>query len=196
MAKKDKADKAPKASKPEKAAKGDTGGKLDRSEKKKGAKKKDLAGSGLLSASVTQVARAMRTRLSHGLSQSGLYPGQDGVIQLLAADDGMTPGALALRLGVKAPTMTRTIGRMEAQGFVTRHADDRDQRQTKVYLTGEGRNSLARIQAAMADCEREAIRGLSGKEVRQLVKLLTAIEDNLSNRPQAVREPVDLDEDD
>ena len=86
MAKKDKADK-------------------DRGEKKKG-KKKEPPASGVLSAAVTQVARALRTRLSHGLAQSGLYPGQDGVVQLLAQDDGQTPGALAQQLGVKAPTMT------------------------------------------------------------------------------------------
>lgn len=196
MAKKDKADKAPKAPKPEKAAKGENFGKPDRGEKKKGARKKDLAGSGALLSSLTQVARAMRTRLSHGLAESGLYPGQDGVVQLLAAEDGMTPGALAQRLGVKAPTMTRTIGRMEAQGFVSRHADDRDQRLTKVYLTDEGRSSLARIHAAMADCESQAILGFSGKEMRQLVRLLAAVEDNLSNRPVLDRVSVELDEDD
>ena len=40
----------------------------------------------------------------------------------LAETDGLTAGALAQKLGVKAPTMTRTIGRMEAQGFLERRA--------------------------------------------------------------------------
>lgn len=183
MAKKDKADKAAKAD------------KLDKADRPDKLKRKDLAGSGMVSSALTQVARALRTRLSHGLSESGLYPGQDGVVQLLAADDGMTPGALAQRLGVKAPTMTRTIGRMEAQGFVTRHTDDRDQRLTKVYLTDEGRRSLAQINATMAACELQAIRGLSGKEARQLIKFLAIVEDNLSDRPSAVRDAIDSDED-
>lgn len=160
MAKKDKADK-------------------DRGEKKKG-KKKQPPGSGVLCASITQVARAMRTRLSHGLAESGLYPGQDGVVQLLAQEDGQTPGALAHQLGVKAPTMTRTIGRMEAQGFVQRRTDDRDGRLTKVYLTDEGRGSVDRIAEAMADCEALAIEGLSGKELKSLIKLLSAIDGNLA----------------
>ena len=138
----------------------------------------------------------MRTRLSHGLAESGLYPGQDGVIQLLSADDGLTPGALAQRLGVKAPTMTRTIGRMEAQGFVFRRADDRDARLTKVFLTEEGRNSVDRIVGATADCEREATLGLSNKELRTLVKLLAAVEGNLSGKGSASRGADDLDEDD
>ena len=160
MAKKDKADK-------------------DRSEKKKG-KKKEPPASGVLSGAMTQVARALRTRLSHGLAESGLYPGQDGVVQLLAEEDGQTPGALAHQLGVKAPTMTRTIGRMEAQGFVMRRTDDRDGRLTKVYLTDEGRGSVAQIAAVTAACEGHALQGLSGKEVKILVKLLAVIEGNLS----------------
>ncbi|MBC2772208.1 MarR family transcriptional regulator [Rhizobium sp. AQ_MP] len=162
MAKKDKADK-------------------DRGEKKKG-KKKEPPAFGVLSATVTQVARSLRTRLSHGLSESGLYPGQDGVVQLLAQEDGQTPGALAHQLGVKAPTMTRTIGRMEAQGFVQRRTDDRDGRLTKVYLTDEGRGSVTRIAEAMVACESQAVKGLSAKELKTLVKLLAVIDDNLSGQ--------------
>lgn len=174
MAKKDKADK-------------------DRSEKKKG-KKKEPPASGVLSSAFIQAARAMRTRLSHGLAESGLYPGQEGVVQLLAQEDGQTPGALAHQLGVKAPTMTRTIGRMEAQGFVMRRTDDRDGRLTKVYLTDEGRGSVARIAEATSACETHAIQGLSGKELKTLVKLLTIIEGNLSG--QGVARSADLTDDD
>jgi DNA-binding MarR family transcriptional regulator len=162
MAKKDKVDK-------------------DRGEKKKG-KKKERPASGALSGAVTQVARALRTRLSHGLAECGLYPGQDGVVQLLAQEDGQTPGALAHQLGVKAPTMTRTIGRMEAQGFLLRRTDERDGRLTKVYLTDDGRGSVARIAAATAACEAQAIEGLSGKELKTLLKLLAVIDGNLSGQ--------------
>ncbi|NBB49454.1 MarR family transcriptional regulator [Rhizobium sp. CRIBSB] len=164
MAKKDKADKD----------------RSEKADKKKAGKKKEPPAPGVLSGTVTQVARALRTRLSHGLAESGLYPGQDGVVQLLAQDDGQTPGALAQQLGVKAPTMTRTIGRMEAQGFVMRRTDDRDGRLTKVYLTDEGRGSVARIAGATAACEAQALQGLSGKELKTLVKLLSVIDGNLS----------------
>lgn len=79
---------------------------------------------------MTQAARSMRTVLSRNLLEAGLYAGQDGVMLALAGEDGLTPGGLAQRLGVKAPTMTRTIGRMEAQGFLIRKADGGDQRLT------------------------------------------------------------------
>lgn len=185
MAKKDKADK-------ERADKD----KSEKAERKKASKKKEPAAPGTLANAVTQVARGMRTRLSHGLAESGLYPGQDGVIQLLSVEDGLTPGALAQRLGVKAPTMTRTIGRMEAQGFVFRRADDRDARLTKVHLTEEGRNTVERIAGATAECEQEAVRGLSNKELRTLVKLLAIVDGNLSGKVSLSRSANDVDEDD
>ncbi len=128
---------------------------------------------------ITQAARSMRTSLSRDLLEAGLYAGQDGVMRALAEEDGLTPGALAQRLGVKAPTMTRTVGRMEAQGFVTRRADGADQRLTKVYLTDAGRNSLERIARSVEACTDQALAGFSGKQMRQLLKLLKAVDDNL-----------------
>jgi len=160
--------------------------KKDKSEKKdKSRKKEELAEAlGELLPAMVQANRAMRTRLSRNLQDSGLYAGQDGVIQALAEEDGLTPGALAAKLGVKAPTMTRTIGRLEVQGFVDRRSDAGDARLTKVHLTDTGRATLAKIELAAGECSQQAIEGMSGKEVRTLVRLLRLATGNL----QAVQE--------
>lgn len=105
----------------------------------------------------------MRTALSHSLSESGLYAGQDGVILALAQEGSLTPGQIAQKLGVKAPTMTRTIGRMEAQGFVERSGDDEDGRVTLVKLTEAGLKSVDHINTSIADCGARAIEGLSAR---------------------------------
>ncbi|MNY56583.1 transcriptional regulator SlyA [compost metagenome] len=79
--------------------------------------------------------------------------------------------------------MTRTIGRMEAQGFVERRADGHDGRLTKVHLTENGLKSVESIGQSVADCGAMAVRGFSEKEVRTLLKLLRAVEHNL--QPEA-----------
>jgi DNA-binding MarR family transcriptional regulator len=149
--------------------------------KAKSGKKKELAALSAadLAPAITQAARSVRTALSRSISDSGLYAGQDGVILALSEDDGQTPGQLAARLGVKAPTMTRTIGRMEAQGFVERRADGHDGRLTKVHLTETGLRSVESIGQSVADCGAMAVNGFSEKEVRTLLKLLRAVEHNL-----------------
>ncbi len=151
------------------------------SKKSKSAKKKDQAEYTLadLSPALTQAARSMRTAMTRNLGDSGLYAGQDGVILALAEEDGLPAGSLAHKLGVKAPTITRTIGRMEAQGFVERRADADDARLTKVYLTDSGRNTVAQINASAQACDALATRGFSEKEIRTAVRLLKAIDNNL-----------------
>ncbi len=150
------------------------------SKKEKSQKKKDIAfNPEELAQSITQAARSMRTALSHNLAASGLYAGQDGVILALAQEGSMTPGQIAQKLGVKAPTMTRTIGRMEAQGFVERSAGEGDGRLTMVKLTESGQKSVDHINASLAACSARAVDGLSAKEVKTVVKLLRAIDSNL-----------------
>lgn len=156
-------------------------GKKKKEEKKEKARKKEHAAIGPadVSGAIVQAARSIRTVLSRNLLSSGLYAGQDGVMLALAEGGGMTAGALAARLGVKAPTMTRTIGRLEAQGFVERRPDTTDGRLTVVDLTKAGSDSLEKIAQACDLSERQALEGLSEKEVRTLLKLLRTVDGNL-----------------
>lgn len=158
-------------------------GKKSKAEKKikSGKKKRDLASetSQDLPSILVQAARSMRTVLSRNLLESGLYAGQDGVMLALAETDGMTAGSLATRLGVKAPTMTRTIGRMEVQGFLERRPDEDDARLTKVYLTPSGRSLLETISNAGMLSEKQAAKGLSEKQTKTLLKLLRIVDRNL-----------------
>ena len=151
-------------------------GKKEKSGKKKSHAPADAAG---IATTLAQAARSMRTVLSRNLLSGGLYAGQDGVILALAENGGMTAGALATRLGVKAPTMTRTIGRLEAQHFVERRPDDMDGRLTVVHLTENGRKSVDLIGAACRTSEAQAVAGLSDKEIRTLFKLLRTVDGNL-----------------
>ncbi len=130
----------------------------------------------------------MRTVLSRNLLESGLYAGQDGVILSLAETDGMTAGGLAQKLGVKAPTMTRTIGRMEAQGFLERKPDAEDARLTKVYLTELGRGSVQAIADGGVGLRSDWLRlSFREKEIRNLVRLLKRDRQQSAGRSNAVR---------
>ncbi|QRM53130.1 MarR family transcriptional regulator [Sinorhizobium sp. BG8] len=165
-------------------------GKKGKSGKKKG---QEEAGIPPLGGSIVQAARSMRTVLSRNLLSAGLYAGQDGVIMALAEEGGLTAGSLAARLGVKAPTMTRTIGRLEAQGFVERRPDEDDGRLTVVHLTDAGRSSLSVIGEAVRVSEGQAVEGLSEKEIRTLSKLLRAVDDNLRGVIEGRSEPAEKD---
>src|SRR3546814_4372930 len=99
------------------------------------------------------------------------------------SSDVCSSDLLAGHLGVKAPTMTRTIGRMEAQGFLKRRGDGADGRLTKVFLTEAGRASVDEIGRSVAGCNMQAIADFSDKEVKTLLRLLKAMDSNLQADP-------------
>ena len=129
---------------------------------------------------ITQVARNARTALSRHLLDLGLYAGQDGVMLALDARDGLTPGAIALSLGVKAPTVTKTIGRLAAQGFVRREGSPDDGRMMLVFLTEAGRDQIKSIRKSQRKTEKAAFDGLKKKDVAELLRLLATVDANIS----------------
>ena len=127
------------------------------------------------------VARLSRTALAARLLAHGFYAGQDQVMIALDREDGQTPGQLATRLGVRPPTVTKTINRLQSQGYLDKRASDTDARQANVFLTDEGRGAIKAIEKAVRKTEKQALKGLDKKDQKALQKLLGRIEANLSN---------------
>jgi DNA-binding MarR family transcriptional regulator len=125
-------------------------------------------------------SRLARTALAARLIETGLYPGQDQIMLALDDRDGQTPGQLAGRIGVRPPTITKTIGRLQVQGFVTKQSSETDARQAHVFLTDSGREAIRAIEKSLRKTEKAALRGLDKKELKQLAKLLQRVETNLS----------------
>ena len=126
-------------------------------------------------------ARLARTALAARLLAHGFYAGQDQIMLALDREDGQTPGALAERLGVRPPTITKTINRLQAQGFLDKRASNSDARQAHVFLTDLGREAIAAIEKSVRKTEKQALKGLDRKERKALFKLLARIEANLSD---------------
>ena len=126
-------------------------------------------------------ARLSRTALASRLNGQGLYPGQEQIVLVLAEEDGQTPGQLALRLGVRPPTITKTLNRLQGQGFLAKQASEQDGRQAHVFLTESGRDAIKAIEKSVRKTQKLALKGLDKKEQKTLAKLLRRIEANLSD---------------
>ncbi len=126
-------------------------------------------------------ARLARTALAARLLEHGFYAGQDQIMLALDRDDGQTPGALADRLGVRPPTITKTINRLQAQGFLEKRTSNSDARQAHIFLTEAGREMIVAIEKSVKKTEKQALKGLDKKDQKALAKLLARIEANLTN---------------
>jgi DNA-binding MarR family transcriptional regulator len=138
------------------------------------------AAKGALLGRLQSAARQSRTALASRLTQNGLYAGQDQVMIALSEADGQTPGNLASRLGVRPPTITKTINRLQAQGFLERRSSEADSRQAHIFLTDSGREAIRAIEKSLRKTEKQALRGLDKKEQKALGKMLSRIEANLN----------------
>ncbi|NKB79225.1 MarR family transcriptional regulator [Ochrobactrum daejeonense] len=127
------------------------------------------------------VARLSRTVLATRLLEQGLYAGQDAVMLQLAAEDGLTPGVLAQRLGVRPPTITKTIARLQG-GFVAKRASETDQRQSHVYLTQAGLETIRAIEKSIRKTEKDMLKSLDKKDRKTLLKMLGRMESDLAVR--------------
>src|SRR5690606_42066645 len=111
----------------------------------------------------------------------GFYAGQDQIMLALAREDGQTPGSLAERLGVRPPTITKTINRLQAQGFVEKRASSSDARQAHIFLTDAGRETIRAVERSVRKTDKQALKGRDKKDQKHRVKLLARIEANQSN---------------
>jgi len=110
----------------------------------------------------------------------------------LHRQDAQTPGQLASLIGVRPPTITKTINRLQAQGFLDKKASETDARQAYVSLTDTGREAIRAIERSVRKTEKVAFKGFDKKDQKALTKLLSRIEANLSEI--AVIETDDADE--
>lgn len=71
----------------------------------------------------------------------------------------LNPGQLARNVGLKPPTVTGIIDRLEARGLVTRRRRNTDKRQVRVELTEAG---IAMVDEAPAPLQEEFVERFSG----------------------------------
>lgn len=136
----------------------------------------------------TRASKLMRGAADAGMSRYGVRVGQNLVIDVLAADDGLTPGELAERLNVTTPTIVKMATRMEAAGLVTRRRDEKDARLVRLYLTDHARSLHGLVEEELKRLQKHATAGLSSEERRHLERALTKIIRNLERIAPAADE--------
>jgi DNA-binding MarR family transcriptional regulator len=113
-------------------------------------------------------------------SRHGVHNGQQYVLRCLWAEDGLTPGEVARRLGLATPTVTRATARMEAAGLLRREPHQRDRRLVRLVLTERGQALEKVIGREMDQLSQRALASLDQSERAALVGSLNSIRRNLA----------------
>ena len=121
-----------------------------------------------------QRARLLSTELNKALKEHGLFSSQWTVIFVIHQHGEMTLTQIWKYLNVEAPTITRTVNRLEQMGWLeTREGKDR--REKNVRLTENTVTQLSDILKTIIQFEEESLKSLSEEEEKLLMELLRKI---------------------
>lgn len=109
------------------------------------------------------------------MKDHGLYSSQWSLLFCLDRFGPVSQTDLWKYLNVEAPTVTRTIRRMEANGWVER-TEGEDKREKIVSMTPFARERFDAIQRDVIAMESDLLRQLKEEERHELHRLLSKIE--------------------
>lgn len=99
------------------------------------------------------------------LADTGVHPGQLPMVKLLGDEGGLSQREISQKLHIKPPTVTVSLQRMENAGLITRSLDEKDQRVSRIYLTGKGRKLNVEIAEIMRRNEELLFEGFTESEI-------------------------------
>ena len=107
-----------------------------------------------------------------GPAAEGVFAGQDVLLLTLGGEKSLEVGEMADRLGVRPPTVSKTLTRLTEAGLVTRLPVSGDKRRVAARITAKGRAKLGRIAGIRSRVERELLSGFDPRDERRLRNLL------------------------
>jgi len=114
--------------------------------------------------------------LSSMLADLSLGAAEINALANLADRGALSVGELSAETGTRATTLTGVLDRLESRGYLTRELDASDRRSFRLPLTEAGQVVAARVHAAVADIERDALAGLSPAQIAGFHAVITALQ--------------------
>lgn len=126
-----------------------------------------------------RVLHTHRNFIGAALGDLGSNPGQSMCMREIAHNEGISQAELAKLLGIKPPTVSVMLQKLERAGLVERRADEHDQRYMRLYLTDDGRARHENIHDRIGTMVGRVIDPMSEDDRRELERLLTLLNDNM-----------------
>lgn len=119
--------------------------------------------------------RYLVNQLNEVLKPHGLFSSQWAILFLLHENGPMSLTSIWKYLNVEAPTVTRTVTRLETLGWVERILGT-DRREKTIMLTNKAIEEFPKIEISMAKFEQIMTENLSFEEQELLINLLKKME--------------------
>lgn len=128
--------------------------------------------------SINQFTRHFSKLLNESLVPLGLYAAQWAIIYRLKTGGPSTQKELSSYLGVEAPTMTRTLARLEKAGWIKR-TSGQDKREKKISLTDAAINEYDTWLQSVRKSESQVLKNITEEEISTMIRLMAKMRENM-----------------
>ena len=135
---------------------------------------------------IMEISRMYMEKCFGKLKSLGIHPRQMPILAVLWKEDGCSQKELASQLGVKPPTVTVSIQRLEKIGIIVRKQDEKDQRISRIYLTEEGKAIINEGMRMAKEGEKQVLNGFSESELCLMKRFCIQIKENIAAMPAAI----------
>ncbi|WP_307849701.1 MarR family winged helix-turn-helix transcriptional regulator [Qaidamihabitans albus] len=146
-----------------------------------------VASAGPVSHAIFRVARIHKLLAGQLLREVGLYPGQELLMMRLWDEGPQRQADLAAVLDADAPTVTRSVRRLERAGFVRRSPSPTDGRVTIIEATPASMGLRQAVERIWADLERMTVADMSESRQGDVLQALGELERNLATSEESRR---------
>jgi DNA-binding MarR family transcriptional regulator len=101
-----------------------------------------------------------------------LTPVQYAALAAVSTNPGIDQITLAGLIAYDRTTITGVVDRLAQKGLLQRRASSRDRRARELQITDEGRQTLEAVSPAVEAAQELLVRGLTGDERQELMRLL------------------------
>lgn len=126
-----------------------------------------------------QIAHLSKYGAMRLLDEIDINPGQAGILFVLNKHGKLSQRELAEKTGVKPPSMTVALRKIEELGYVRKEPDEKDQRIIRIALTNEGRQYISQVKKVIGNIEKIMFQDISEEEQLLLRKLVLKMQENL-----------------
>lgn len=124
------------------------------------------------------VGKALMKKCHEPMEQYGITPVRYFLLKSLSRGDNVPLSELSERMGCSCSNITGLVDRIEKDGLVVRERNGEDRRVIRLKITKEGKRFMEKL----PDPEKEfssALNSLSKSEQKELVRLLTKLQEGL-----------------
>ncbi|MBR6558291.1 MAG: winged helix-turn-helix transcriptional regulator [Clostridia bacterium] len=132
------------------------------------------------------ISRAFRSIMHRKAEGDNLHDSYRPFLRHLAHFDGCTQLDLVNATGLRAPTVSVTLTKMEKDGLIIRVNDDYDLRARRVYITDKGKSINLNAIGAIADIESKIMKDIPEEDaeitLRTLEKMFSNLKSEMSDK--------------